>query len=217
MDTFSKKKQDYQLKLEGLNEVKQRLDKSRKKIAEERKKKKELLESFQKKAELLRKFKEELSHASKDLEGFIGTQRKIKRKGSELFSKQKKRLQWPVKGKVIYAFGKTLDRASGLRLSRKGVVIKTDKPQPVKSVFAGQVVFADWFKGYGKLVIISHGEGYITVYANLKTIKIKDKSSVKKGDIIGVSGTSGPLIEQSVYFELRKDGKAISPISWLKK
>ena len=79
------------------------------------------------------------------------------------------------------------------------------------------MVFADWFKGYGNLLIINHGEGYHTLYANLSEIFFKVGDIIKVHDTVGKVGESGILNAPSLYFEIRYKGKPLDPVQWLKK
>jgi len=130
------------------------------------------------------------------------------------FAKEKGKLAWPLIGRVLLKFGKKKSSDS-IVLTSKGIVIKAVKEQPVKTVFGGKVVFADWFKGYGKLIIVDHGNNYYTLYGHLKTIQAKER--VYMGDIIGLAGSTGSLYGTSLYFEIRKKGKEENPLIWLKK
>lgn len=80
---------------------------------------------------------------------------------------------------------------------------------------AGRVLYADWFKGYGKLVIVDHGSGYTTLYAHLQDIYVTVNDMLVEGQPVGTVGSSGTLGEVVLHFEIRKDGGAINPEKWL--
>ncbi len=120
----------------------------------------------------------------------------------------------PVAGKVVARFGE--NRTDGENMGKwKGVVFSVNEEQPVKAVRDGKVVFADYLRGYGNLLIIDHGGGYYSVYGNNSSM-IKDiGDSVKAGEIISRVGSKESDLSV-LYFELRHNGKPIDPTSWLK-
>jgi len=84
-------------------------------------------------------------------------------------------------------------------------------------VYDGKVVYADWFKGYGQVIIVSHGDNYHTLYGNLSEIFYKRGDIITKGEPIGRVGQSGQSEEPTLYFEIRYKGKPVDPERWLKK
>ncbi len=124
------------------------------------------------------------------------------------------KLRWPVQGQVIISFGTKKDAKLGTYYESNGIEIATSQGQAVKSVAGGRVVFADYFKGYGNLVIVSHPGGYHTLYAHTDKMQKRTGQVVSAGDVLGYSGLSG---RQSIYFEIRKKGSPVNPLSWLKR
>ena len=86
----------------------------------------------------------------------------------------------------------------------------------VRSVFDGKVLYTGELEGYGNLVIIGHGKDYHSLYGHLDRISVKQNQMVQTGDIIGLSGDTGSLIGETLYFEMRKNGKPIEPVRWFK-
>ena len=86
----------------------------------------------------------------------------------------------------------------------------------VRSVFDGKVLYTGELEGYGNLVIIGHGKDYHSLYGHLDRIYVKQNQVVQTGDIIGLSGDTGSLIGEALYFEMRKNGKPIEPVRWFK-
>ena len=130
------------------------------------------------------------------------------------FSVGRGELGWPVQGRVVIAFGTQRDTKLGTYYESNGIEIATPKGQPIKAVAGGDVVFADYFKGYGNLVIVSHPGGYHTLYAHTDRMQKKTGQAVSAGDVLGYSGMGG---RDSVYFEIRKKGSPVNPMSWLKR
>jgi septal ring factor EnvC (AmiA/AmiB activator) len=118
----------------------------------------------------------------------------------------------PVRGRVKHAFGQP--RTAGLRW--QGWLIDTDTGSEVKPVAYGRVAYSDWLRGYGLLMIIDHGDGFMSLYANNESLLREVGDWVEPGSSISTVGTS-PVNGNGLYFEIRKDGKAMDPAIWLKR
>jgi septal ring factor EnvC (AmiA/AmiB activator) len=204
---------------ELLNSLKKEQSELLKKEAELRhnkKKKRQLLASIRKERSLYKKMLAELKESSKRLRKLIieSEKKKFALKG---FSKMKRRLPWPVKGRLALPYGSYVDPKFKTPVFRNGIHIKAREGETVRAVYAGKVVFADWFKGYGRVVIINHGEGYYTVYANLSEIFLSKGDIIKKGAPVGRVGESGTLNAPGLYFEVRYKGKPLNPLHWLRR
>lgn len=127
------------------------------------------------------------------------------------------RLEWPVKGELISGFGKARHPEVAAEVFHNGIDIEAPVGEEVKAVEKGTVVFADHFSGYGKMVILDHGERYYTIYAHLSEILKKNGDGVKRGEILGRAGDSDSLAGANLYFEMRKDGRSIDPVPWFAK
>lgn len=132
--------------------------------------------------------------------------------GSEPFARLRGRLVRPLPGKVRTAFGGSDE--SGRSIS--GVLIAAESGTPVKAVARGRVAFADWLKGYGMLMILDHGDGYMSLYGYNESLRKDVGDWVSAGDIIASSGASGGQKSAALYFELRLNGKPINPKPWLR-
>ena len=127
------------------------------------------------------------------------------------------KLEWPVRGQVTGSFGKTKHPEFATEVFRKGIDIEAPIGEEIRAVEKGRVVFAERFSGYGKMVIIDHGERYFSVYAHLSEILKKSGDAVKRGETLGTVGDSDSLAGSGLYFEMRKDGKSIDPLPWFRK
>ena len=127
------------------------------------------------------------------------------------------RLEWPVAGTVSAPFGKFNHPEFATEIMRKGIEIETSPGAPVKAVEKGSVVYADPFAGYGKMVIVDHGERYYTIYGNLGEIHKKKGDGVARGEALGQAGLGASSAHARVYFEMRKDGQSFDPLPWLGK
>lgn len=129
----------------------------------------------------------------------------------EPFSEHRGRLTWPVAGTLVHDFGQP--RVSD-QLKWNGVVLAAPRGREVRSVYHGRVVFADWLAGMGLLVVIDHGEGYLTLYGYNETVQKNTGDWVAPGDVVATVGDSGGQPQSSLYFELRKDARPVNPRQW---
>lgn len=130
---------------------------------------------------------------------------------SSSFAALRGKLRLPVRGEITNRFGSP--RADS-GLSWKGLFIKAAEGQEVKSVGSGRVVFADWLRGFGNLLIIDHGSGYMSLYGYNQALLRKVGDEVKAGDNIAAVGSTGGNAEPGLYFELRYLGKPFDPLDW---
>lgn len=133
-------------------------------------------------------------------------------KGGEKFSLRKGRLPWPTQGSMIHRFGSA--RIAG-QMSWSGAYISAPMGNSVIAVHHGRVVFADYFGGHGLLVIVDHGEGYLSLYAHNQNLLKKAGEPVHAGEAIANVGNSGGQASAGLYFEIRHKGKPIDPGGWL--
>lgn len=127
------------------------------------------------------------------------------------------RLEWPVKGEVTSAFGKSKHPEFAVDVFRKGIEIEAPLGEEIRAVEKGRVAFADRFSGYGKMVIVDHGERFFTIYAHLSDILKKKGDEIRRGEVVGLAGDSDSLAGAKLYFEMRKDGHSIDPVPWFRK
>lgn len=129
----------------------------------------------------------------------------------ETFSKRRGRLKWPVKGKVKRLFGKSRQAA---KLKWNGVLISSAEGKDVKAISHGRVAYADWLRGYGMLVIIDHGDGYMTLYGYNQALYKETGDWVEEGEVIAAVGRSGGRLKSGLYFEVRVKGQPSNPTKW---
>ncbi len=127
------------------------------------------------------------------------------------FASQKGRLQWPAAGNLKKRFGTGKDPRSGTLLESQGIEIAVPGGRPVKAVWSGKVVFANWFKGYGNLLILDHDNGYFSLYAQTERLTRKVGDSVRVGEDLAYSDSG----EKGLYFEIRHQGTPLDPGAWL--
>lgn len=128
------------------------------------------------------------------------------------FAEYKGRLTWPVAGTLLHDFGQP--RAGG-QLKWNGVVLSAPRGREVRAVYHGRVVFADWLAGMGLLVIVDHGDGYMTLYGYNETILKNTGDWVAPGDAIATVGDSGGQPQAALYFEVRRNTRPENPRAWV--
>jgi len=128
------------------------------------------------------------------------------------FSGMRGKLRLPVRGELIGRFGTQYGEASGIR---KGIFIRSQEGEAVRAVGAGRVVYADWMRGFGNLLIVDHGEAYLSVYGNNESLLRKPGDPVAAGDPVATVGATGGNEQTGLYFELRHLGKAFDPLRWV--
>jgi septal ring factor EnvC (AmiA/AmiB activator) len=130
------------------------------------------------------------------------------------FATLKGKLALPVKGIITNKFGAPRPDS---RVLWKGLFLRATESQAVKAVAAGRVVYADWLRGFGNLLIIDHGNGYMSLYGNNETLLKQVGDTLHGGDSIASVGNSGGNEESGLYFELRHEGNALDPLKWIKR
>jgi len=132
----------------------------------------------------------------------------------EPFATFKGRLTWPVAGRLLHDYGE--GRSSG-QLKWNGVVLAAPRGREVRAVYHGRVIFADWLAGMGLLVIVDHGEGYMTLYGYNETLLKSPGDWVAPGDVIATVGDSGGQAQAGLYFEVRQGSKPVNPRIWVSR
>ncbi|MBD8756372.1 murein hydrolase activator EnvC family protein [Pseudomonas coleopterorum] len=128
------------------------------------------------------------------------------------FASARGKLPWPVDGRLLARFGET--RGDDVRTKWDGVMISASAGSQVHAVHGGRVVFADWLRGAGLLVILDHGNGYLSLYGHNQTLLKSAGDVVKAGDAIATVGTSGGQSTPALYFAIRQQGKPTDPSQW---
>jgi septal ring factor EnvC (AmiA/AmiB activator) len=131
--------------------------------------------------------------------------------------KIKGRLSWPLDGKVISSFGKKKSTRFDTYIFDNGIEINPKSSDHVKAVYAGDVVFAEYYKGYGNLIIVQHSRDLHSLYGHCKDFLKKPGDSINTGEEIAIAGDTGSTDGKSLYFEIRLHLKSQDPLEWLKK
>jgi septal ring factor EnvC (AmiA/AmiB activator) len=172
----------------------------------------------------------ELTEASHRLEAFIRELQAKQRRLAKIpppkggietpaigFGALKGRLPWPTEGRIVTGFGAQVHPRFGTRTFRNGVDIEAQVGRDVHAVHGGHVIYTGWFKGYGNLIIVDHGNEYYTLYAHIADIEAKEGEDVRQGQRIGTVGDTGSLAGPRLYFEVRYQGRPQDPEQWLRQ
>lgn len=214
------KKKDMEALQSTLRKNKEVAQKKNKALHIDRTNKDKLLAAIRSKRSTYEKIIKELEKSSRKLQSLIqklekrSIPRSVRGKGIRASRGQ---LPWPVNGKVLIPFGKYKDPKFKITVFKNGVELGASPGETPKAVASGRVVYADWFKGYGLLLIINHGNGYHSLYGNLSEIFHKTGDIINKANAVGIVGNSRMLNVPALYFEIRYKGKPVNPAKWLKK
>ncbi len=121
----------------------------------------------------------------------------------------------PVVGEVLSGFGKQVHPVFKTVTMQKGIEIKAPFSAPIRSIFPGRVAHVGWMRGYGQLLIISHGDHYYTLFAHSSKVLVKQGDDVTAGQEIAEVGDSGSLKGPCLYFEIRRHSDPLDPLKWL--
>jgi septal ring factor EnvC (AmiA/AmiB activator) len=220
INAINLKKENLKLLYEKIETNKKNAKLKKKALQTDRRRKDKLLLTIRSKRSSYEKAIRELEDSSRKLQDMIKKLAKKKVPKSIVgkgFRAWKGRLPWPVSGRVVVPYGKYTDPKFKITVLRNGIEIKSAIGAKPKAVAGGRVVYADWFKGYGLLLIINHSNGYHSLYGNLTEIFHKTGDIINKGTTVGKIGKSSFLNIPTLYFEIRHKGKPVNPMKWLKK
>jgi septal ring factor EnvC (AmiA/AmiB activator) len=161
----------------------------------------------------------ELEESAKQLQELLKRleQEKKRRRGEGQLAQAKGKLPWPGDGRVVGTFGRQRHSQYNTDIFRRGIEIQAAEGASVKAVHQAVVAYADWFKGYGLVVVLDHGDHYYTLYAHLGKVTVKVGEAVEQGQVIGEVGETGLGTDNTLYFELRHHGTPMDPLGWLKR
>ena len=223
--------QEYLTKLEKIKQDKSSLYKVRAKLVSLKKntvsKKREIEKTKKEKSVYLKKIKrkknqsvkvrKELLASSNNLNSLIDKLliKLVSGEGLDI-SDKKGRLKLPLKGRILNKFGRKRVKEYESYIVYNGINVRARRGTPVQAVFDGKILYTGELEGYGNLVIVGHGKEYHSLYGHLDSIKVAANKVVKTGEVIALSGDSGSLEGETLYFELRKNGKPIEPVRWFR-
>ncbi len=233
LSLFEAEQSQMERKTNQLNGMKQQLVSEREplvvkltEIGKEKNKKYQLLSRVRNEKSYYEKAITELDESSVQLKALIKKLEVERRNAKEKepllppltnFAKVKGRLGWPNDGSVISLFGKQKHPKFNTYIFKKGIEIETSKGEDVRAVHEGSVIYADFFKGYGMMIIMDHGENFYSVYGHLAKLLVSVGDKATKNRALGTVGDTGLSEGNRLYFELRHEGEPMDPLTWLQK
>lgn len=158
----------------------------------------------------------ELEEAAAELADLISKLRagEPEAKGLDGFASMKGRLDMPVEGRVVSRYGKVRNQKYNTEVFNNGIIINARLGEPVKNVYPGKVAYVGWLRGYGQVMIIDHGGGFYTLFAQLSRILKEKGSEAAAAETVALVGDSGPTGSPGLYFEIRQGGVPRDPEAW---
>ncbi|MGB2313811.1 MAG: murein hydrolase activator EnvC family protein [Porticoccaceae bacterium] len=218
IDDLSATKAEIKRQKLALDQSKKALEADKKTLSNRVKSRKKTLDKLQLSLRTDKKKLSKLQSERNKLEEIIETVKKAAAKlappaNYESFASRKGKLKWPLKGRVAHSFG---SKRSGT-LRWEGWLISAKAGDAVKTVHHGRVVFSNYLRGFGLLVIVDHGDGYMTLYAHNQELLRETGDWVQSNEVVSRAGDTGGLNKPALYFEIRKKGNPADPKVWLGK
>jgi len=227
--SYREKKGEVNRQLLNLSSSQRALKAKQEEIAQDERQKRSLLAQVKSDKAISLQRISELQRSSAALQAFIvQLQEKMKSlrasaaRGAEAvylqglhFASAKGKLAWPSRGELVASFGRQEHPRYHTFTFNKGIDIAAPMGEEIKAVFEGVVLFADWFRGYGKMAIIDHGQGFFSLYAHASELVVKVGDKVSPRQVIGKVGDSGSPEGSWLHFEIRENGKPVDPLQWL--
>jgi len=225
-DLLDLKSRQLEMSREQLEIVKVEADREKETLQIEKNNKQQFLAELSGRQTKQKALEKELNESKESLQYLINKLRvankKITKKrdvaeGKHYFDRNKKKAIWPVDNySIISGFGSVRHPKYNTKTINNGIDLKVDMGAPVIAVYDGDIIYADKFLGYGNVIMIDHGNGYYTLYAHLDQMNVILNQPVMAGETIGTCGDSGSLSGPILHFEIRKDGKPLNPLNFLK-
>jgi len=211
----------YLKKKEALNEYQSKVNLYKKRalqekdlLEREKRERRRLLASVKQDKDKQASLLKDLERRSKELHKIIENWATRSYSSGE-FGKMKGVLIWPVKGNLLVPFGLRYDKGLNRKIVNNGIHIRATLGSDILSVASGRVIYAGWFWGYGKLIIIDHGSGYNTIYAHASELFVREGERIEGGGRIAAVGDTDSMLGSELYFEIRFKGRPLDPALWL--
>jgi septal ring factor EnvC (AmiA/AmiB activator) len=221
-NTLSLVHQDLDMQKEKKNALEKQLNAQIKEMTQKRQKRAQLLNKIRNKKALtlaaiesLKQSTEALNTTFSDFKKENPGERPYTDSSAHAFTDLKGLLIMPVNGKIVEFFGSYTNTEFNLVNFRSGINISAERGEPIRAVYKGKTLYASWFKGYGNMIIIDHGEHYYTLYAHAEELFKKKGDPVEAGEVIATVGDTGSMAKPGLHFEVRYHGKPIDPTPWI--
>lgn len=190
--------------------LRSKIEARRRAVIHEQTRKRALLTQVQRERAAYERLVEELEEDSRRLEALL--RQLAPARPGRLRAELRAGLAWPARGAITSGFGLRRHPLFGIVRPHHGVDIAAPWGTPVRAAAAGNVVYAGWFGGYGKLVVVDHGGGIATLYGHLSSIAVSGGQRVAAGDLVGRVGSTGYSTGPHLHFEVRVDGRPVNPL-----
>ncbi len=192
-------------------------------IVQEKDRRKEVLEQIRSEQSVYEVMVKELEAAQRELDGILSrlevdrkrAREELERKAVVDFKSLKGKLPWPLRGDVIAPFGKITHPVYQTVTMNNGIDIAASRGEQVRCVAFGSVAYVGWMRGLGRLAIVEHQGGFITIYAHLSEIDVRQDEMVAEGTVIGRVGETGTADGSKLHFSIRQSAQSLDPMSWL--
>lgn len=207
-----------------LQQLKKKAEKKKTEIKKDRGKKEQLLQTVREEKKVHLAAIKDLESASVRLQALIDKlEKQLRAKEKERisippgkgFASLRGKLPHPVTGKILSTFGKNENPKFNTFTLQKGIEIEAPAGAEIRAIQPGRILYSDWFKGYGKILIIDHGGGYYTLSGHASALLRQVGEDVRSGDVVALVGDTGSLRGPCLYFEIRHRGKPLDPLDWL--
>ncbi len=224
--TVGKYREELQEDQRELGKLKSQTEQKKGEIQKDRSQKTRLLDSVRREKVIHLAAVRELESASEQLQALINRlEKEIRAKAKEelytppgkSFASLRGKLRFPLEGRILSTFGKNENPRFNTFSVQKGIEIEAPLGAEIRSVYDGRVLYADWFKGYGKILIIDHGDGYYSLSGHASTLLKQVGEEVRTGEVVALAGDTGSLKGACLYFEIRQRGKPLDPLEWLSR
>jgi septal ring factor EnvC (AmiA/AmiB activator) len=216
--------EELSVKVAEVREIRMESERERSDLLANRETRSALLDSIRGEKMRSQKIVNELEQAEKEIQRILADLERRSRgpslpdlpPGGVSFAGAKGKLPWPVRGQVARWFGVHKDKRFGTSTFNGGIDIRAQKEADVIAVHRGRADYVDWLPGYGQCIILSHGEGYYTLYAHTSRVFVSPGDLIEAGDVIATVGDTGSLVGDMLHFEIRKDAEPVNPAPWLR-
>jgi len=207
-----------------LKRLKKKAEQKRVEVQKDRAQKEHLLNSIRDEKRIHLAALKDLETASAQLQALVDRLEKdIRAKAKEEiftpsgrgFGTFRGKLPFPLEGQILSTFGRNENPKFNTFTVQKGIEIGAPLGAEIHAVYPGRVLYSDWFKGYGKILIIDHGDGYYTLSGHASTLLKEVGEEVRRGEVVALVGDTGSLKGSCLYFEIRQRGKPLDPLEWL--
>jgi murein hydrolase activator len=217
MEHLEQARQRLEAEHQHLLQVQDTLQQQQTALTQEQQRKRELLHRMQQERHAAEQAIAELAHTAKVLTRFIEVLRQASERPTPRTTVVKGHTLWPVEGPILSSYGRVRHRQLDIYTMQNGVYIGAPLGSDINSIGAGTVVYAGWFKGFGRLLILDHGDQVVSLYGHTSAILVEVGDTVQPHQVVAKVGDSGAWGEPALYFEIRHRTVPQDPLLWLRQ